>query len=257
MSKSGISVTIITLNEEANIERAIGSVAWADEVIVVDSGSTDRTRELAKKLGARVYSNPWLGYGQQKNFAHEKAKEQWVLNIDADEVVTSELREEILSQITQGSTSGFKIPRKTWFLNRWIMHGGWYPNYLMRLAKKSDAKWTEPAIHEELLVRGVIENLKNPLLHYTFVDLKDQVTRNVRYAGLGADQLIASRARPSLVKLLLKPIGKFIETYFFKLGFLDGLPGFFISINASHSMFLKYARVFEKNWSQDHANTHH
>lgn len=246
MSNPPISVTIITLNEEANISRAIQSVAWADEVVVVDSGSIDRTVEIAKSAGATVIHNPWPGYGPQKNFAQSKTKHDWVLNIDADEEVSPELAREIRSAVArEGDARGYFFPRKTYYLGRWIRHGGWYPNHLIRLADKRHAAWTEPQVHETLRVHGPVMGLSHDLLHYAFPSIHDQILTNLNFSRLGSRDLQKRGQRPSLFRLLVKPLGKFLETYFLKRGFLDGLPGFIISVNAAHSMFLKYAYLIE------------
>ncbi len=259
MSNPPISVTIISHNEEPNIAKAIESVRWADEILVVDSRSTDRTVEIARNLGAKVIERDWPGYGQQKNFAQAQATHNWVLSLDADETVSTELAEEIRQEVawaaaTNKSIKGFKVPRKTWYLGRWILHGGWYPNYLVRLVDRRSARWTEPHVHEELRVSGQVQKLANPLFHYTFKNIRDQVLTNLKYSHQGFRDLEAKGTRPSLLKLCLKPIGKFIETFFLKKGFLDGIPGLIISVNAAHSIFLKYAYFFEKDTN---ANSHH
>ncbi len=260
MTRPAITVTIITLNEEKNLPRALGSVKWADEIIVVDSGSMDRTVEIAESLGARVISNPWPGYGKQKNFAQDHARNDWVLNIDADEEVSPELRDEILASVSAaqadggGRVRGFFFPRKTYYLGRWIKHGGWYPNYLVRVVNRKSARWTEPAVHEELKVDGEVRGLKNPLLHYTFSSIRDQILTNLNFSKLGSIELKKRGQRASVVRLLLKPIGKFFETYVLKLGCLDGLAGFIISMNAAHSMFLKYAFLIEEKVEEEIAN---
>jgi glycosyltransferase involved in cell wall biosynthesis len=250
-----VSVTIITLNEEANLPRTLESVKWANEVVVVDSGSTDRTVEIAKRFGAKVLHNNWKGYGQQKNFAQDQTSHHWILNIDADEVVSPELAKEIQSAIAQSEQnhgpSGFYFPRKTFYLGRWIKHGGWYPNYLMRLVDKRVARWTEPAVHEELKVEGATAYLNEPLLHYAFTSIQDQILTNLRFSHLGSQDLKRIGQRPSLFKLLIKPIGKFFETYLIKGGFRDGLAGLIISVNAAHSMFLKYAYLHEARISKE------
>ena len=250
MPRPAVSVTIITLNEEKNLPRAIASAQWADEVLVIDSGSSDRSVEVAKEMGARVLYNAWKGYGQQKNFAQDKALYDWVLNIDADEEISPELRDEITAALTAVSegklkTKGFQIPRKTFYLGRWIKHGGWYPNYLVRLVDRQAARWSEPCVHEELKVDGEVLYFQEPLHHYTFSSIHDQIVTNLNFSKLGYMDLKSRGQRGSVLKLLLKPIGKLIETYFLKAGFLDGLPGFIISTNAAHSMFLKYAYLLE------------
>jgi len=248
MERHPITVTIITLNEENNIKNAIGSAqGWANEVLVVDAGSQDRTVELSEELGARVLRNPWRGYGHQKNFAQSAASNEWVLNIDADERITPDLKKEI-DEILLSSNSpfnGFEIPRKTFYLGMWVRHGGWYPNYLVRLAKKKNSNWTEAEVHESLKVTGPIGKLRSPLEHYTFNSISEQVETNLRYSRKGFDELKKRGQKPSIFKLMTKPLGKFLETYFIKKGFRDGLLGFIISVNAAHSMFLKYAYFFE------------
>lgn len=244
-----LSVTLISLNEEANIARALESVRWADDWVVIDSGSTDRTVAIAEAMGARVVRNPWPGYGQQKNFAQAQARHDWVLNLDADEVVSPELAAEIrgaLARAADDGTRGFAIPRRTLYLGRWIRHGGWYPNRLVRLADRRHARWSEPSVHEALQVEGPVRSLREDLLHYSFAGIQDQVLTNLRLSRLGYEELRRRGQRPSLLRLLLKPIGKFLETYLFKQGFRDGMPGLIISANAAHSMFLKQAYLFEE-----------
>jgi glycosyltransferase involved in cell wall biosynthesis len=250
MSRPLLSVTIITLNEEKNLTRTLASVRWADEILVVDAGRTDRTVKIAEEFGAKVLSNPWPGYGKQKNFAQNHSSHDWVLNIDADEVVSDELRDEIrsrLEEIGHGrlTAQGFSFPRKAFYLGRWIHHGGWYPNYITRLANRRTAQWTEPSVHEELKVSGVVEKLEHPLHHYTFSSIEDQILTNLRYSKQGSLDLAIRHQNPSVLLLIFKPLGKFIESYFIKRGFLDGLPGFIIAVNAAHSMFLKYSFLFE------------
>ncbi len=244
-----LSVTIIALNEEKDLPRCLESVQFADEIILVDSGSTDRTVEVAKKFGAKVIQEPWHGYGAQKNFAMDKAKNDWVLNIDADEAVTPELREEILREIkSEQAAASYAVARKTFYLGKWIRFGGWYPNYVTRLARKSKARWTEPHVHEELKAgEGEVRKFQNPLLHYTFSDISDQIRTNMRYAMQGAQDLERKAVKPSLFKLIFKPIWKFIETYLIKRGCFDGLAGFIISVNAAHSVFMKYSFLMERS----------
>jgi glycosyltransferase involved in cell wall biosynthesis len=249
-----LSAIVITLNEEANLPRCLASLHWAQEVIVVDSGSEDSTQEIASRMGAKVLENPWKGYGQQKNWALARASHDWVLFLDADEEVSPALRQELehfleAKGVMQGQQYwGASVPRKTWYLGRWILHGGWYPNRLVRLAHKSRGKWTEPAVHEELLVDGASWPLRADLHHFTFRTVGEQVQTNVRFARLGAAVARERGQTGSLLRMLLKPVGKFLETYLWKRGFLDGVPGLVISINAAHSVFMKYAELrFEKN----------
>lgn len=250
MIRPPLSVTVIAFNEEKNIERALRSVQWAEEILVVDSGSTDQTVAIAKSFGATVIHHPWPGYGQQKNFAQQHATHDWVLNIDADEEVPHSLAIELqrtLEQVQQGElkASGFYFPRKTYFLGHWIRHGGWYPNHLVRLANRKSASWSEPHVHEQLKIKGSILPLHSPLHHYAFTSIQEQILTNLKFAQLGAHDLRSKGKTASRLKLVLKPLGKFIETYFIKRGFLDGLPGFIISVNAAYSIFLKYSFFME------------
>jgi glycosyltransferase involved in cell wall biosynthesis len=255
MARPPLTVTIITLNEEKNILRALKSVSWAEEILIIDSGSTDRTLELAESVplpsSIRILLNPWPGYGQQKNFAQKQATHDWILNIDADEEVSPQLRLEIETQleaVNSGTLTadGFYFPRKTYYLGKWIRHGGWYPNHLTRIANRRHARWTEPRVHEELQVTGKVLGLKQALHHFGFSSIHDQIITNLNFSRLGSEALKQTGQRHNLRKLVTKPIGKFLETYVLKRGFLDGLPGFIISINASHSMFLKYAYLSEE-----------
>jgi hypothetical protein len=167
-----------------------------------------------------------------------------------NEVVTPELAREVRQTIDKAidqnpAVHGYSMPRKTFYLGRWIKHGGWYPNYLMRLADKRFATWTEPSVHEELQVEGEVGRLAEPILHYAFSSIQDQILTNLRFSTLGSQDLKRIGQRPSLKKLIFKPIGKFFETYLLKGGFRDGLAGLIISVNAAHSMFLKYAYLLE------------
>lgn len=251
-----LTAIVITLNEEENLPRCLQSLRWANEILVVDSGSTDKTQEIARAAGCRVLENAWKGYGQQKNWAMERANHAWVLFVDADEEVGTELRVEIESFLAVGGIIdgqqfwGADMPRKTWYLGRWILHGGWYPNRLLRLAMREKASWTQPAVHESLVVNGPVRRMAADLHHYTFKNVGEQVVTNVRFARLGAKVAAERGETGGFIRILGKPIGKFLETYFWKLGFLDGFPGFVISINAAHSIFMKYVELrIEKNSS--------
>ncbi len=250
MPRPPLTVTFITLNEEKNLPRALASVRWADEIVVIDSGSTDRTAEIARGAGAKVVVRHWPGYGAQKNFAQDQATHHWVLNLDADEAVPEALREKIESALIQVSSvqteiRAFSFPRKTYYGNRWIQHGGWYPNILTRLGDRRFVRWSEPHVHEELTVKGKTQLIDEPLDHYAFTGVADQVRTNLCFARLGAQDLKRKGVRPSFFLILLKPVGKFIESYFLKAGILDGREGFTIAVNAAHSMFLKYVFLAE------------
>ena len=243
--KIPISLVIITLNEEANIERCILSAPFVDDVVVVDSGSIDRTVEIAQKCGARVIQEKWHGYGLQKAYATALANNSWVLSLDADEALSPELAAEIVQKFAHlDPEAGYLVPRKSFHLGRWIGHGGWYPDLQLRLFNKEKSSWNSAALHEKVQVRRELR-LESNLLHWVFDDLSDQVLTNDRYSTLGAQQWAADGKKFSLFKLLTKPPTKFIEAYFFKAGFRDGLAGFVIAVSDAYSVFLKFAKLWE------------
>jgi glycosyltransferase involved in cell wall biosynthesis len=245
-----LSLVVITLNEESNIERCLKSVPFAAEWIVVDSFSTDKTVEIAQKLGAKVVQEKWRGFGPQKAFAASLAQNPWVLSLDADEALSPELAQEIQEQWDQLDPQvGYQIPRRSFHLGRWINFGGWYPDSQLRLFNSASAQWDTSVLHEKVVVAQQ-KRLKNDIHHWVFKSLSDQVNTNNKYSGLGTQALIEKNKKFSLPFLLFKPLGKFFETYFLKLGFLDGMPGFIISVGASYSMFLKYAKLWEHELNQ-------
>lgn len=241
-----LSAVIITLNEGANIERCLKSVAFCDEIILVDAGSRDHTLEIATRYQAKVFERPWAGYTQQRNDAVKLASGDWILSIDADEEVSEGLRAEISAELARNPTEvAFTIPRKTIHFKRWIRRGGWYPNRLVRLFRKDKGLWEGGALHEYWKAEGQIGALKNDLLHHSFRGFSDQVARNNRYSTLGAEDLKKQGVRFSLLALLMRPFAKFVETYFLKRGFMDGYPGFMISISAAYSVFSKWSKLWE------------
>lgn len=245
VTKLPISLVVITLNEEKNIERCLRSVPWASEIIVLDSYSQDNTVPLAHNLGARVYQEKWKGYGRQKASAVEKAKNDWILSLDADEALSPELAREIAERWPKyNSMKGYLIPRKSFYLGKWIDHGGWYPDYQLRFFHRSSAQWSSQGIHEKVQVLQE-EKLKNNIFHWVFDDISDQVHTNDKYSSLQAQSLASEVKSFSIFKLISKPPIKFIENYFWKLGILDGLPGFIIAVSSSYSVFLKWAKLWE------------
>lgn len=245
VTKLPISLVIITLNEEAHIERCLRSAPFVDDIVVVDSLSTDRTVAIAEKCGARVFQKEWQGYGPQKAFAAEQARNEWILSLDADEALSPELATEIVDCFASlKAEAGYLFPRRSFHLGRWINHGGWYPDYQLRLFNKSKSQWNSAALHEKVEVDLKLK-FKSDLYHWVFENLSDQVITNDKYSSLGAQQWHQAGKSFSLWRLLTKPPTKFIETYFYKAGFLDGLPGFLISVSAAYSVFLKIAKLWE------------
>lgn len=243
-----LSLAIISLNEAANIERCITSVPFADDIVVVDSGSTDQTVEIARRLGANVFSEEWRGFRAQKQRATDLCRHDWVLSLDADEALSPESLTELKALLESPELTtyeGYNFPRLSWNLGRWIRHGGWYPDLQLRLFDRTRASWQGgDKVHERVSAR-TIKRLQHPILHYPFPDLAEQVSTNNRYSGLGADELRAKGKRFSVMKLVFKPISKFLETYVIKRGFMDGLPGFIIAVGAAYSVFLKFAKLWE------------
>lgn len=240
-----LSVVVIALNEEARIERCLNSVPFAAEKIVVDSFSTDKTVEVATRCGARVVQEKWRGFGPQKAFATDLAKNDWVLSLDADEALSPELAQEIQDRFASLDVkTGYRLPRLSFHMGRWIRHGGWYPDAQLRLFNRRHSQWNQSALHEKVEAAQV-EIFKQPLWHWVFRDLTDQVSANNRYSGLGAEELHRRGVKFSLLKLAIKPQVKFLETYVWKQGFRDGLPGFVIAVGAAYSIFLRWAKLWE------------
>ncbi len=243
---NNVSLVVITLNAEAHIAECIRSVPFASDIVVLDSGSTDQTVNIAKNLGARVFVEEWRGFGPQKRRATELAKTDWILNLDADEALSPPLQEELQQMLAgQFKHAAYAIPRVSFHLGRWIWHGGWYPDWQIRLYNRAKANWSTAQIHEKVETGGDLGHLRKPILHYVFKDLSHQVETNNRYSTLGAETLNEKGRGFWLVHLLLKPKVKFFETYIWKRGFLDGLPGFIIAVGAAYSVFLKWAKLWE------------
>ncbi len=244
-AKLPLSLIIITLNEEKSIKDCIESVPFASDIVVLDSFSKDKTKELAMSHGARVFDQEWLGFGLQKTKATELAKYDWVLSLDADERLSPESQAEIQNAFSQLiPETGYQLPRLSYFLGRWIRHGGWYPDYQLRLFNRRHARWSDSLIHEHV-VAAITVKLKNPIQHFVFKSISHQVITNDRYSGLQAQQLKVQKIRFSLFKLMTKPWVKFVENYIFKLGFLDGMAGFIIAVSSGYSVFLKHAKLWE------------
>jgi glycosyltransferase involved in cell wall biosynthesis len=239
-----ISATIVTLNEERNIARAIESLRCADEILVVDSGSADCTRELALRLGARVVEEPWRGYAGQKNFASQCAAFDWIFSLDADEAVTEELEAEVLALKRDGPLcDAYSMPRLAQYLGRWITHSGWYPDRKVRLFHREKAAWVGEYVHESVRVMGSTGELRGKLLHFTCDSLSRHLSTLDRYTTLAAREAIEKNSRVPLRRLAVDPAWTFVRTYVIRRGFLDGPQGLAIAWMAALYTFLKYAKV--------------
>ncbi len=239
-----ISATIIALNEERNIARAIESLRCCDEILVVDSGSTDRTCQIAQQHGAKVVEAHWLGYAAQKNYAASLARHNWILSIDADEALSEGLEAEIWQLKKSGPTAdAYEFARLAQYLGRWILHSGWYPDRKVRLYRRDKAQWEGEFVHESVRVSGTVGRLEGNLLHFTCESLTEHVKTMNRYTTLAAQEIAARRIRVSWMRLLLDPPATFVRTYILKRGFQDGLEGFIIAYMAATYNFLKYAKA--------------
>ncbi len=239
-----LTATIITLNEERNLPRALASVAGvADEVVVVDSGSRDRTGEIARQQGARVLERPWTDYSDQKNFAAAQAAHDWVLSLDADEELSPALRDEIARwKQSAPEADAYAMPRKAKYLGRWIEHSGWYPDPKRRLYRRDRARFVG-ALHESLVVDGPVGRLRSDLLHYTFDSLEQHEAQVERYTQLAARLLYARGRRAWLLPWLFAPAWAFLRAYIFQQGFRDGRHGWLIAQMAARYVWLKYTKL--------------
>lgn len=241
-----VSAVIITHNEEHNLPAALESVKWADEIIVVDSMSTDRTIEVARQYTDKIYQQPWPGYVEQKNFAISKAQHEWIFSIDADERVSNELRLEIEAwRQAEHSLNGYFIPRKSYFLGRWIKHTSWYPDEKLRLFHRDHGRWEGGRVHESVYVAGKTGHFRGELLHYSYRKISDYLARLELYSNLAAEDYLERGKKISFFTLMLNPVFNFIKNYLVKQGFRDGTPGLIISILSSISAFFKYAKLWE------------
>lgn len=245
--KEKISACIITYNEERTIKDCLLSVSFADEIIVVDSHSTDKTCEIAKEFGAKIVTHDFEGHIQQKNYAKSLAKNEWVISLDADERVSASLRKEIEKIFSIGPAyDGYRFKRKTFYLNKWISHGGWYPDKHLRLFKNSIATWSGKNPHDRIFLDGKVKCLKSDLLHYSFPNLASHINTINNFSGIMARDLFKkNKVHFVLPKMILKTLWKFFEMYIFKRGFLDGRQGFIIATFSAFSTFARYAKLYE------------
>jgi glycosyltransferase involved in cell wall biosynthesis len=246
-----ISVAIVAMDEEANIGRSLASVRWADEIVLVDSGSKDRTREIAKEYGARVVIEPWRGYVAQKQYAIELCTKDWVLLLDADEEVSPGLAKEIRDAIARpDAASGYKLPRKNLFMGRWIRRGGFYPDPKLRLFKRGQGFVTGHDPHDRCelkaeAARGT-QQFKNALIHYTYPTLSLYLAHMNRYSSLGAQLALSKGHRKfSFSNIVIRPMATFIYNYFLRLGFLDGREGLLLHLYHANYVSWKYAKAWE------------
>ncbi len=247
-----LSVAIITRNEEANLGRTLGSVAWADEIVVVDSGSHDRTEEIARSFRSRFFLEEWKGFAAQKNSALEKCSCDWILSLDADEVLSDELAKEVW-ELLEGEPlfDGYALPRRNLFLGRWMRFGGFYPDPKLRLFRRGAAEFEARPVHETIHFVGQAGRLKGDMVHDAYPTLAAYIEHMDRYSTLAAQQAVSSgkagRALPAfVVNVVLNPLATFVYNYFFRLGFLDGRQGLLLHLYHSVYVSWKYAKAWEQ-----------
>ncbi len=245
-----LSVVIITFNEEANLARTLDSVAWADEIVVLDSGSTDRTREIAESFHVKFFVEPWQGFANQKNSALTKATGDWILSLDADEEVGPALAGEIRKVVAANtSTQGFFIPRKNFFLGRWIRHGGFYPDRKLRLFRRGAGKFADRLVHEDMTIQGATANLEHSLLHHAYPTLEIYLEHMERYSSLGAQMVVEKRGQigSRFFNVTFRSAATFFYNYFLRLGFLDGREGLLLHRNHARYVSWKYAKAWQQS----------
>jgi glycosyltransferase involved in cell wall biosynthesis len=244
-----ISAVMITFNAQANLRQVLSSLGFASEIVVVDGGSTDRTVEICREFGARVFTKAWSGYGAQKNYAIEQARHPWVLSIDADEVVSPELAREITALEESTPYAGFRIPRLNHYFTRPLYHGGQYPDLQLRLFRAGRGHYNMRPIHESVELDGSVGLLSGKILHYSYDTITDYFEKFARYTSLEAERLAAAGERPAAIRLALRifltPCWKFLWRYLFKLGFLDGTAGLLAALFNSFTMIVSYAKFWE------------
>ena len=247
-----ISAVIITFNEEKNIRRAIESLRWADEILIVDSESTDKTRQIAEEFEAKIISQKWLGFSKQKQFAVDNAANNWIFSLDADEEVSEELKNEILNLKNSAEkkvADGYKIPRLSFYMNRPIKHSGWYPDWQLRFFNRTKGKWKDVLIHESVQMdeNSEIGKLSGDIYHFSVENAAHHHKMiGERYAPLAAEQMFKNGRKTSSLKVATAGFSAFFQTFILKGGFLDGLPGFVIAKFAAHHSFLKHLLLWEK-----------
>ena len=248
MSRARLSVVVVTQNEEERIRPCLESASWADELIVVDAESSDKTATVARELTDHVFVRPWPGFAAQKNFGLEQARGDWILSLDADELVSIPLRQEIAAILADGGKhAGYAIPRRNVFWGRWIRHGGLYPDWQLRLFRRGRGRFTERTVHESVTVDGSVGRLSGHLEHRSYRDVADFLERADRYSTLAAGEWLAA-GRPSrpLTDLVVRPAGRFLAMYVARAGFLDGWRGFLLAVLYGYYVLMRSAKVWEK-----------
>ncbi len=243
--RARVSCTVICFNEGDNIRAALESVKWCDEIVVVDSFSTDRTLEICREYTDQIHQRPWPGFVEQKAFALSQAHYPWVLNLDADERVSPELRREIEAVLADPQADGYYIPRLVYYLGRWWWRGGWYPDHRLRLFRRERVVWGGVDPHEKVILHGRSARLRGPMLHYTYRDIAAHLATINFFTGVAARELELRGQHATLSDLFLRPLWRFLRFYVLRRGFMEGLAGLFVAQSAAFYVFAKYAKLWE------------
>lgn len=239
-----LSVIVIVKNEAAVIRRCLNSISWVDEIIVLDSGSTDDTVAICRKHTPHVHQTDWPGFGPQKNRALERASGDWVLSLDADEWVTPELRDEILKAISRpDEATAFRVPRLSSFCGRFMRHSGWWPDYVVRLFRRGTARFSDDVVHEHVIADGKTGTLRSPIMHETFVDLDELLAKMNNYSSLAAQEMHRGGKKGGLAGAALRGLWAFFRTYFLRGGFLDGREGFMLAVATAEGTYYRYVKL--------------
>lgn len=240
-----LTLIVITKNEEGQIARCLNSVPFANQKVVVDSGSSDRTVEIAKGLGAQVVqTSDWPGFGPQKNRALEWARGDWVLSLDADEYLSAPLQEEIRQVLESADSDAFRFPRRSSYCGQFMRHSGWYPDYVTRLFRRGKARFSEDVVHEQLIVNGRMATLRHDLMHESFKTLEDVLSKLNAYSSAGAEKMYRSGRRGSLTQAVVRGLWAFFRTYVLRLGLLDGRRGFLLAVSNAEGTYYRYLKLW-------------
>lgn len=245
-----LSIIIITKNEADQIQDCLETVQWADEIIVLDSGSTDDTVEICRKYTDKVFETDWPGYGPQKNRALEKATGDWVFSIDADERISPKLRSEIEQALKSGKYSGYEVPRASHYCGKRIRHSGWWPDYIVRLFKRDCGKFSNTLVHEIVEMQGPVGRLRNPLIHYSFSNFEEVLDKVNRYSTYNAEMLFQAGKTAGLLAAVGRGLWAFLKTWVFRAGFLDGRHGFMLAVSNAEGTYYKYIKLILLRESQ-------
>ena len=242
-----VSAKIICYNEEKKIRRALESVKWCDEIVIVDNGSTDKTPEICREYTDKIYHNDWIGFVEQKQFALGKCSHEWVVSIDADEVVDETLKENIIKVLSNPdpNINGYYILRVIYFLKRWWKRGTWYPEYRLRFFRKNKAKFGGENPHDKVILEGKSAKLGGIIEHYTYDSFSHQINTMNKFSQIGAESLHRKGKRFSFFKFFVSPLNRFVKFYFVRKGFMEGTAGFILAVNSAFYVFSKYAKLWE------------